>query len=236
MSFELICHSCGAASGPSVGICPFCKSVLTHEGSKNSSPALRRLRTLFEEGKLEQAALLAREAIKSQNEKLSGNPEVLLICAQILFEIEAPLAELKSILAKASLLDPEHLGIQELLSLVEAKSAFNFRNNTEGKKLIEAILRKAPQNPHALFLLATYVNSRENNPTLAIVYLEKALQSRPSYLRAWACLASIAAQVGNTHVAEKALLKAMNLETNSQMKAFFSKLLLEVRYQSQKAA
>ncbi len=235
MSFELICHSCGAASGPSVGICPFCKSVLVSEASKKASPALRRLRTLFQEGKLEEASLLAKEALKSKKE-LSENVEVLLVCAQILFEVEAPLAEPKSILAKASLIEPEHTGIQELLTLVQAKSAISYGNSFDGKKMLESILKSNPTNPHALFLLATYLNSKESNPILAMVYLEKALKSRPNFLRAWACLASISARTGQTHMAEKALIKVISLETNPNMKSFFNKLLSEVRDQLHKAA
>lgn len=236
MSFELICHSCGAPSGPAVGICPFCKSVLSPESKKKYSPALRRLRTLFDEGKLEQAALLAREATRSSDEKISGNAQILSICAQILFEVEAPTAELNSILAKASLLEPDDRGIQDLMNLVQAKVAINYRNSQEGKLLINNILKHQPNHPHALFLLATYVNSKESNPVLAMVYLEKALRARPNFLKAWACLAGIASRVGNSHVAEKALLKALSLETNASMKLYFTKLLLKVRYDSQQAA
>lgn len=235
MSFELICESCGAASGPSVGICPFCKSVLVSETSKKASPALRRLKTLFSEGKMEEAALIAREALKSK-EELSENVEILSICTQILFEVEAPSSQLKGVLAKASLIAPEHKGIQELMKLVQAKSAISYGNPEEGKKMLESILKSNPGNPHALFLLATYVNSKENDPVLAVVYLERALKSRPNFLRAWACLASISARMDKTHMAETALLKAISLETNKNMKDFFRRLLNEVRENSRKAA
>ncbi|MFM8269855.1 MAG: tetratricopeptide repeat protein [Pseudomonadota bacterium] len=235
MSFELICESCGAASGPSVGICPFCKSLLVPEASKQVSPALKSLKTLFSEGRMEEASLLAREALKSK-EDISENVEVLSVCSQILFEVEAPSSQIKSILAKASLIDPDHKGIQELMNLVHAKSAISNGNPEEGKKMLESVLKSNPANPHALFHLASYVNSKENNPVLAAVYLEKALKARPNFLRAWACLASVSARMDKTHMAERALLKAISLEKNQNMKDFFNKLLLEVRRNSRKAA
>ena len=59
MSFETVCSRCGAPSSPSVGICPFCKNVMTTKKGKDA-PTITKIRALFDAGDIEKALLLAR--------------------------------------------------------------------------------------------------------------------------------------------------------------------------------
>lgn len=223
MSFQLLCTACGAPSGPSVGVCPFCKGVLSStKGAEN--PTLKRIRQLFEDGYLEDALANAAAAEK-ENEKLASDLGFLLTYAKILIEAEGPSSKIRALLTKANLLKPDSPETIEYLELIEAKSRLNREPNDFGEQNLRRILGHAPKNPHVLFTLASHLYWVENNPDEALRLLQKCVDQRPTFLRAWACLAAIHAKRGDVAPAQYALYKCLALEKNPAMHTYFEKLL-----------
>ena len=223
MSFEVVCSQCGAASGPSVGTCPFCKTVLVSDTHK-ANPAVNRLKSLFDKGQMEDALLSVRE-ITENIEKYGDDSTLLLLCAKVLFETEAPTGQIKTMLVKASLVEPDNSDITDFMSLLHAKTEMSFGSREHAKQILWSLLQRNPDHVHAHFLAGVFLNSKDQNPVLAIQHLEKCVSLRPNFIRAWGCLAAIARKLGHKNLAERALNKCVGLETNGSMKAYFKRLL-----------
>src|SRR3990167_8309569 len=99
MSFETICPQCGAPSSPTIGICPYCKAVMTTEAEKKN-PAITNIKKSFNEGNLEQALSLAK-ALESTKPESLKNVDFVLLYAQILIEVDGPSSRIKSLLNHA---------------------------------------------------------------------------------------------------------------------------------------
>lgn len=234
MSFDLICSSCGASSGPSVGVCPFCKSLMVSEDPTNpKSPAYKNLVKLYNEGKLETALYYVQEILK-QEEKYSDDAQLLLISAKILFETEGPNGKTRALLGKALLLEPDNHEIIDYLDIIQARFDLASGSENVGKESLLKLLRRLPENPHVLFMVGSHLYWREKNCYGAIPYLEKCVRVRPVFLRAWACLAAIAKELGNAPLAESALQHCISIESNAPMKKFF--LELQEQLSTKKAA
>ena len=67
MSFQTVCPGCGASSSPSVGVCPYCKTVMSLP-SQRESGGIDALARLYNEGRLESALSLGYELQKQKPE------------------------------------------------------------------------------------------------------------------------------------------------------------------------
>ena len=118
MSFDIVCSSCGAASSPMVGICPFCKAVLVSKEEK-TSPTITKIRELYNQGKTDQALSLATTADKKKPELLK-NASFVLLYVQVLIEIDGPSSRIKSLLTEGLLEHPGNPQLSEYLELAQA--------------------------------------------------------------------------------------------------------------------
>lgn len=229
MSFDMICSNCGAPSGPSVGICPYCKTVVQDRKSGTSSTTMTSIRNAYNEGNLVKALEIATAAERQDLEKHDGNeqaglhanPNFVILYAKILFEAEAPSSRLKAFLTRAAMLHPENATINEWLELALAKSQLQRGREDVGETTLKNILRRSPQNGHAAFCLGSHLYWEEKANAEAIPYLEVAVRECPGFLRAHACLAGVYAAVGAIPQAKALLRKCATLEKNQSMKAFF---------------
>jgi hypothetical protein len=226
MSFELVCESCGAASGPSTGVCPFCKTVLSRPGRKQSAN-ITELAKLFADGKIP-AALAAASLLLESRPKLLEDADFLILCAKIYFEAEAPSSKVAGLLNRALLAEPGHREAADYLELIEAKRHFTSAANDDGETRLQALLRRSPDNVHALFALATHLFWVQKDQAPAARLLEKCVRLRPGFLRAWGCLGMLYQASENAASATMAFRKCVALETEPQMKAFFQSKLKEV--------
>ena len=94
MSFELICPNCGAPSSPSVGVCPFCKTILTSKKHSKDSPTITNINKLYSEGKLEQALLMVKSA-ENKKPNLLNNVRFILLYVKILIEVDGPSSKIR---------------------------------------------------------------------------------------------------------------------------------------------
>ena len=95
MSFELVCESCGALSGPSVGMCPFCKSVLSRPDSEITGQD--SLLQMYNSGRVDISLNLASK-IFQENPKAKQDLSFLMLYVKILVETEGPSSLINSLL------------------------------------------------------------------------------------------------------------------------------------------
>src|SRR3989338_5053154 len=161
MSFDIICPSCGAPSSPVIGVCPYCKSVMTTEAEKKT-PAITNIKKAFSEGNLEQA-LSSAKALETQKPELLKNVEFILLYTQILIEVDGPSSKTKSLLNQALIDNPLDPRLSEHLEIVEAEANLSHDKDDAGETALANIIRRSPENVHALFLLGSHLFWVEKN-------------------------------------------------------------------------
>lgn len=221
MNFEIACSNCGAVSSPVVGVCPFCKSVMSPAGGAKQTASVPRIQSLYDDGKLDQALALAAELEKKDPDTLKDAGFVLLY-TQILIEVDAPSSKTKSILNQALNANPSHPDLLEYLEIVEAESNLTRDSGNDGDIALSNIIRRSPKNVHALFLLGSHLFWVEENPQGALRYLEACVRFRPNFIRAKACLAAVYKALNMTDVAARLLAECAAKTTDSSTKEFFN--------------
>jgi predicted Zn-dependent protease len=221
MSFDVVCSGCGAPSSPSVGICPFCKTVMAANDGKEKH-SIDSFIKLYNDGKLERALGLGTEMYKAKPE-LKSDLAFVLTFAKVLIESEGPSSKIRSVLAEAHLVTPESVDVIDYLEIVEAKNNLKKGLNDTGEIALKNLLRRSPKNVHAHFVLGTHLFWMDNESATAIPHLETCVRLHPNFLRAWGCLAAIYRKMGNNQLAQMAFQKCATIETNQSMKEFFEK-------------
>lgn len=231
MSFEVLCGRCGAPSGPSVGVCPFCKSPLASDsgsgkGKSKENATLTAIRGHYAEGRLERALPLATAAYE-QKVELQENAAFLLLYAKILIETDGPKSRIRAILTKATLADPADAEVQEYLDIAEAMTLLRPGvPQDEGETLLRHVIRRSPKNPHASFILAAHLAwEEEGDPHEPIKYFVQCVRARPVYQRAWGALGALYKEIGNDALAAEAMRRAIKLESNPAMRKHMEKLI-----------
>ncbi len=219
MSFQLICSGCGAPSGPSVGICPFCKTVMTSSRGKNLDQE-NSIVQLHEKGRLDLALTLAKKIYANDLES-KKDVGFLLLYAKILIDTQGPTSLIKGVLSEAYLVSPNNTDVLDYLDLIEASGHLRKGSQDSGEVQIKNLIRRSPNNVHAHFILGTHLFWVEEQPQMAIPYLETCVRLSPNFLRAWGCLGAIYKKLGNAQLAGRAFHKCAELETDTTMKEYF---------------
>lgn len=219
MSFELICTGCGAMSGPSVGLCPFCKTLMASPDNQNSAQK-SSVAKIYESGRLDLALNLAKK-IYDTDEDSKKDVGFLLLYAKILLDTEGPSSLIKGILSEAHLMAPSNQDVLDYIDLLEARSYLKKGLNDNGETLLKSLIRRSPNNVHAHFLLGAHLFWSDQQTQMAIPYLETCVRLSHNFLRAWGCLGAIYKKMENPGLAIRAFQKCAELEQNSKMKEYF---------------
>lgn len=221
MNFEIACSNCGAVSSPVVGVCPFCKSIMTKaaDGTKQDA-SVPFIQSLYDDGKLEQALALAA-AFEKQDPESVKNANFVLLYVQIQLEVDAPSSKTRSILNQALVANPSHPDLLEYLEVVEAEFHLTRESGNEGEVALANIIRRSPKNVHALFLLGRYLFWVEGDPQRALKYLESCVRLRPNFIRAKACLAAVYNALNMKDVAARLMSECSAKASDSSTKEFF---------------
>ncbi len=226
MSFPLICPNCGAPSSPSAGVCPFCKAIAALPPG-TEAPGLSAIQKAYTDGNLPRALSLCA-AVETQDSKCLANVEFLLCYAKILLETEGPSSKIKSLRGKAFAITPENGQVTEYLEIIEAKSMLTSEVGDSGERQLANLLRRSPNNVHALFILGAHLFWSSADSSGAIRHLERCVSLYPKFLRAWGCLGAIYEKLGNSALAGRAFRICSTLETDPNMKTFFDRKIAEV--------
>lgn len=225
MSFDLKCNNCGAPSASSIGVCPFCKSVMLSGNKSNPSKQdllLTQLRKHYRQGKLS-LVLAGLKQLFSTKPKYKENVSFLDLYLRVLFETDAPGSNIRSVISLILLQDANNQAALDFLDLQDAKSHLTAQKNDHGEKMIRSVIARSPKNPFAHFLLGSHIFWTEKDYTKSIIHLEKCTKLHPNFLRAWGCLGALYREIGNSSLAADAFRKAASLETDKKMKQFFIK-------------
>ncbi|RYZ74952.1 MAG: tetratricopeptide repeat protein [Proteobacteria bacterium] len=232
MSFGLICESCGAPSAPAVGICPYCKAVMSRrqDGAAGvSSPENETVSVLnerYETGQIEDALELTMKLFPDA--ELQKDVGFLLLAAKIMIEAEAPVGKMNAALSQAFRLSPRDPAVNEYMAIVDAKTKIEHGLRDLAEQRLLEILRKSPKNPHAAFLLGSLYFWAKKSPELAISSMETCVRERPRFQRAWGCLGALYRSLGNYELAARAFRKCLEIEDDANMRAFFEEQLKAV--------
>jgi len=151
MSFEAVCSNCGAPSGLSVGICPFCKSIMSgSQGTEYSG--LNKLKEVYFAGHIDQALFMASAMCKA-NPDLKSDLQFVQIFVKILFETEGPSSQIRGLLAAALLTFPDNPALLDDLEVIEAKNRLIKGIDDPGELALRTVLRRSPHHVHAHFIL-----------------------------------------------------------------------------------
>jgi len=222
MNFEIACSNCGAISSPVVGICPFCKSVMTKttDGAKQGA-SVPLIQKLYDDGKLDQALALAA-ALEKQDPNCLKDANFVLLYVQIQIEVDGPSSKTRSILNQALAANPSDPNLLEYLEVVEAEINLNLSNGNDGEIALVNIIRRSPKNVHALFLLGRHRFWDEKDPQGALRYLEACVRFRPNFIRAKGCLAAVYRAMNLTDVSQRLMKECADKSTDSISKDFFN--------------
>ncbi|MBI3324289.1 MAG: hypothetical protein HYZ92_03320 [Candidatus Omnitrophica bacterium] len=222
MNFETICQNCGAPSSPAVGVCPYCKAVMVKDREEEKrTPAISKVRSLFNEGDVEQALVLA-QTLETQKPDAAKGAEFALLYAQILIEVDGPSSKTRSVLNHALAESPSDERLVEYLEIVEAESNLSHDNGDAGEVALANVIRRSPDSAHALFLLGSHLFWAERDTQRSLTYLQRCVQLRPNFLRAKACLAAIYKTLNLDHHAERLLKECAAKTSDRGMKEFLS--------------
>lgn len=219
MSFDIVCAHCGAASSPVMGVCPYCKAVMTTKAEKEI-PAIANIRKYFDEGQVERALSLAR-FIETQKPESLKSKEFLVLYAQILIESEGPSTRIKSLLNQFLIDNHSDPQLLEYLEIVEAESNLSRQKNDAGEIALVNIIRRSPENAHALFLLGSHLFWVEKDAPGALMYLEQCVRIRPNFLRANACLVGVYKALRMNDLAEAFCDECASRAPDPETKKFF---------------
>lgn len=223
MSFKTVCDQCGAPSGPSVGVCPYCKSVMSSSSGKKANPVISECQKLYNEGRLDKALSLIK-VVETKKPDIFLKPEAVLLYVKILIEVDGPSSKMRGCLSQALLENPNNPDLVEYMEVVDAKSKLSHGKDDLGEVELKNILRRSPKNVHAAFLLGSHLLWVEKDREGSLSPLEACVRLRPEFLRATACLGALYKQLGMDVQATRLFRKCASLETNKDMKDYFRRL------------
>lgn len=219
MNFDIVCANCGALSSPSIGVCPYCKSVMITDAEKKI-PVIVDIKKFFNDGRLEQALLLAK-TLETQKSDALKSKEFALLYAQILFEADGPSTKIKSILNQALIDNSSDPQLLEYLEVAEAESNLSRNKDDAGEVALSNIIRRSPENAQALFLMGTHLFWVEKDAQRALKYLEQCVRLRPNFFTAKVCLIRVYKTLKMDDLAVRFCNEFALKATDPEMKKFF---------------
>jgi len=220
MNFDIVCANCGAPSSPAMGVCPYCKAVMTTEVEKKI-PAIGSIKKYFNDGQLEQALSLAK-ALETQKPDSLKSKEFVLLYAQILLEADGPSTKIKSLLNQSLIDNLSDSQLLEYLEVAEAESNLSREKDDAGEIALTNIIRRSPENVHALFLLGSHLFWVEKDAQRALRYLEQCVRLRPNFFRAKACLVAVYKALKMDDLAIRFCNECAAKASDPEMKKFFN--------------
>jgi tetratricopeptide (TPR) repeat protein len=221
MSFEIECPSCGALSSPSLGACPYCKTVIAPtKKMEKDKPLVSQIKKYYTESKMQEALYIGHKLWK-ENEKAQTSPGFLVLFAKVLFETESYPAILNSVLGQAAFIKQVPPELTEIKEIIVARGNLTVGRNDFGEIQLMDIIKRNPKSAYAHFVLGTHLYFTENDLRESIFHLEECVKHHPKFLRAWGCLGAIYKALGKDALAARAFREAAKLENNRKMKDFF---------------
>ncbi|PIP20506.1 MAG: hypothetical protein COX40_04365 [Candidatus Omnitrophica bacterium CG23_combo_of_CG06-09_8_20_14_all_40_11] len=188
---------------------------------EKKTPAIANIKKSFNEGRLNQALSLAK-ALETQKPDSLKSKEFILLYTQILLEADGPSTKIKSLLNQALVDNPSDQQLLEYLEVAEAESNLSRDKDDAGEIVLTDLIRRSPENVHALFILGRHLFWVKKDAQRALRYLEQSVRLRPNFFRAKACLAAVYKALRMDDLAVRFCNECASKASDPEMKKFFT--------------
>lgn len=161
------------------------------------------------------------DCVIENNSDLLNQPELFVVHAKTLIELHGFGFPAESQLAQALILNPQSAMAVDLQRLFAINDELRDGLYVSGEEKLGQILKEDPKNALALFLLGNHLLWKTGSTQEAIQHLEKAVELRPSFLKAWVSLAMAYKKNHLFVMAEQAFQQCLSLDPNPQQQNFY---------------
>lgn len=185
---------------------------------------LSQVQVLFAQGHTLEAGHVV-ECILDHYNPLISSSDLFSLHAKVFIELQGFNVHAQCAIQQALMLDPAHeesLALQELANLHEELRDGLYES---AETALRELIAKEPKNIYARFILGSHLFWKNGREEEVIELLEGAVKTRPSFLKAWQCLAMAYKKSQAFEKAEMAFQECLALDTDSQNQDFYTKHL-----------
>lgn len=188
---------------------------------------LAQVETLFFRGDLHQTHHLI-ECIVENNNALVGSADLFVTHAKVFIELYGFNVHAQCSVEQALLLEPEHAEALKLKTLSRLHEEFRDGLYTQAETELRELIKSEPENIYAQYLLAYHLFWKNGAQTEALDLLETSVRQRPSFLRAWLCLAMAYKRGHQSEKAEDAFQECLALDKDPVNLEFYKNHLQSI--------
>lgn len=208
------------------------------EQSKNSTTSLfvqnhtspkhlmEQLETLFVRGELHQADHLI-ECIIDSNNPLVSTAELFVLHAKTLIEMNGFTVEAQCAIQQALLLEPQYAEAIELQTLSQLHEEFRDGLYEQAQASLRQFMATS-ESIYASYVLGYHLFWKNGSEAEATELLEACVRERPSFLKAWLCLAMSYKKNKDFIKAEDAFQECLNRDQNPTNLEFYKNHLQSI--------
>lgn len=190
----------------------------------NPAQLLSQIQALFAQGQLHEANHVI-ECIIDNNNALLASADLFTLQAKIFIELSGFNVHAQCAIQQALLLEPLHeeaLQLDKICALHEELRDGLYEN---AEASLRTTLAADSKSVYAMYVLANHLFWKNGPEAEATQLLEKCVKNRPSFLKAWLCLAMAYKKGQDFSKAENAFQECLGLDVNSSNKEFYKKHL-----------
>jgi tetratricopeptide (TPR) repeat protein len=204
-----------------------CTTSLFVQNHTSPEHLLAQVEGLFHRGDIHQASHLI-ECIIDSNNALVSSADLFVLHAKTFIEQHGFSVHAQCSIQQALLLEPQHEEALRLQTLSKLHEEFRDGLYTQAQESIRAFLVENPQDVYARYLLAYNLFWKNGAQTEALELLEKCVKARPSFLRAWLCLAMAYKKSQDFAKADDAFQECLGLDRNPNNLDFYKNHLQSI--------
>lgn len=188
---------------------------------------LAQVETLFDRGELHPAKDLV-ECIIDNNNALVSSADLFVLHAKIFIELCGFNVDAQCAVQQALLLEPQNAEALKFEVLANIHEDFRDGLYEQGENSVREVLAADTDSTYGRFLLGYHMFWKNGSQTEAVELLEKCVQKRPSFLRAWLCLAMAYKKNQELAKAEKAFQECLAIDANPTNLDFYKNHLQSI--------
>jgi tetratricopeptide (TPR) repeat protein len=204
-----------------------CTTSLFVQNHTSPQHLLQQVEALVSRGEIHQASYLI-DCIIDNNNALVSSADLFVLHAKIYIEQFGFSVHAQCAIQQALLLEPNHGDALRLQTLSNLHEEFRDGLYTQAQESVREFLKTNPDNVYATYLLAYNMFWKNGAESEAVELLEKCVKARPSFLRAWLCVAMAYKKNQNFEKAEDAFQECLGLDKNPSNSDFYKNHLQSI--------
>lgn len=187
---------------------------------KNPDQLLNQIEALYLQNQITESVHLM-ECVIENNSELLNSARFFFLYSQALVELQGFSSQAESALHQSFLMDRNDRKAQEFQSLFDLNNDLRDGLYSSAEEKLRTLLSHDPKNAMVLFLLGSHLFWKTENTAEAIAFLEKAVDLRPAFLKAWVHLAMAYKKSLLFVLADQAFQECLNLDPNPNQHNFY---------------